>query len=115
MAQVSRRRADQLGDFVRVLKLGAVDLDDRIWVAEQNFGGRFDDARFARTGRPEKQHRADRPVERIHAGEKNLVEAAHAAHRALLADDARRKSLFKILSARALLIGVEENCAHGFI
>ena len=27
MAQVSRRRADQLGDLVRVLELGAVDLD----------------------------------------------------------------------------------------
>ena len=94
MAEISRRRADQLGNFVRVLKLGAVDLDDRVRVAEQNFRGRFDDARLSRTGRPEKQHRADRPIGRVHAGEKNLVEAAHAPHCAFLADDAslRRSS-----------------------
>ena len=28
MAQISGRRADQLGDFVAVLELGAIDLDD---------------------------------------------------------------------------------------
>ena len=29
MSQVSGRRTDQLGDFVAVLKFGAIDLDDR--------------------------------------------------------------------------------------
>ena len=47
MAEVSRRRADQLRDLMRMLKLGAVDLYDRMRIAKQNFGSRFDDARFA--------------------------------------------------------------------
>ena len=110
MAQVSRRRANQLRDFVRMLKLGAVDLHDRVRVAIKNFGGGFDHASFSGAGRSEKQHRADRPVGRIHARQKNLVQAAHAADCAFLTDDARVKPLFKILSARALLIGIEENC-----
>ena len=33
--QISRRRADQLGDFVRVLEFGAVDFDHRARIAEQ--------------------------------------------------------------------------------
>jgi len=35
MSKVTRRRSDELGNLVRVLKLGAVDLDTRMWVAEQ--------------------------------------------------------------------------------
>jgi len=43
--QVSRRRANQLGNLVRVLKLGTVDLDDRVRIAKEHFGRRSYHAR----------------------------------------------------------------------
>jgi len=43
VSQISGRRADQLGNFVTVLELGAVDLDHRVSVAKQNLGGSLDD------------------------------------------------------------------------
>ena len=49
MAEISRRGANQFGDFVRVLELGAVDLDDSARVADQRFGGGLDDPRLSRT------------------------------------------------------------------
>src|SRR5687767_1298048 len=94
-----------------MLKLGAVDFHDRVWVAVENFRSRLDDARFSRTGWSEKQHRPDGPVWGIHPGEKDLIKAAHATHRTFLTHDARRKSLLEILSAGALLIGIQENCS----
>src|ERR1700746_3098086 len=49
MAQVPRRRADQLGDFVTVLELRAVDFYYRARIASQRFGGCLNDSCFART------------------------------------------------------------------
>src|SRR6266508_3453449 len=37
--QIARGRTDQLRDFMRMLKLGAIDFDHRVRVAEENFGG----------------------------------------------------------------------------
>src|SRR5256885_12857650 len=68
VSQISRRRADQFRDFMRMLKLCAIDLYDRIRVAIQNFRCRLDDAGFSRAGGAQKQHRADRPIWRVHAG-----------------------------------------------
>src|ERR1044071_2656405 len=92
-----------------MLKLGAIDLYHRVGVSVENFGGSFDDASFSGTSRSKKQHRADWPVWRIHARQENLVETTHAPDGAFLTHDARSKPLFKVLSTRALLIGIEEN------
>ena len=46
MAEVARRRTDELGNFVGVLKFGAIDLDDQTGITEKNFRGGFDDARL---------------------------------------------------------------------
>ena len=59
MAEVSRRRADQLGNFVGVLELGAIDLDAGFGVAEERLGDGLDDARLSGAGRPEEQEVAD--------------------------------------------------------
>src|SRR5215475_5832532 len=53
--QIARERTDQLRDFMRMLKLGAIDFDHRVQVAEENFGRGFDRARLARPGRPQEQ------------------------------------------------------------
>ena len=44
VAQVAWRRANQLGDFVRVLELRAINLDYRAGVSKQDFRGRFHDS-----------------------------------------------------------------------
>ena len=111
--EIARRRADQFCDFMGVLELGAVDLDDCVRVAEENFRGGLDDASLAGAGGPEEDHRADGAVRRVHPGEENLVEAAHAPDGALLAHDARGKLLFELLRAWALLVGVEQNSVWG--
>src|SRR5439155_13522118 len=69
----------------------------------------FANPRLARAGWTEEQHSTDWSVRRAHADQKYLVQATHAAHCPLLSDDAGRKPLLEILSARALLIRVEED------
>src|SRR6185295_18041665 len=78
MSEISRGRADKLGDFVRMLKFGAVDLNHGVRIGEQNLRGGFNYARLTGTGRTEEQHGSNRPVDWIHSGEKYLVEAGHA-------------------------------------
>src|SRR2546429_3628748 len=58
----------------------------------------------------------------IHAGQKNLVEAAHAPDGTLLANNACSQAFFEILGPRALLLRVKKDCLidlyfwgfHGF-
>src|ERR1700681_2920066 len=106
MAQVSRRGANQLRNFMRMLKFGAIDLHDSVRVGVQNLRSRFDHSSLSGTRRTEKQHCSDWSVGWIHAGQKYLIKATHAAHGAFLANDARSQALFKILGTRALLIRV---------
>src|SRR5581483_10249831 len=62
MAEVARVLADQFRDLMNVLKLRAVNLDDRFWIVHQAFRRRLDKTRLAAAGRPEKQEVADGPV-----------------------------------------------------
>ena len=96
MAQISRRRADQLGDFVRVLKFSAVDLDAGAGVAEQSFGHGFDHPGFARTGGPEEQKVSNRTARRIQARQKHLVDFDHFLDGLVLTDDSAAKGAFKL-------------------
>ena len=73
VTEVAWGRPDQLGDLVGVLKLRAIDLGDQVGIAEEDFGGGFDDARFARTGWSEKDQRADWAARMRQTGEINLI------------------------------------------
>src|SRR5207249_12137826 len=53
--QISRGRADQLGNLMRMLKFRAINLDHRTGFAKENLGSRFHNARLSRAGWPEKQ------------------------------------------------------------
>src|SRR5260370_29324954 len=53
MAKITRRRADEFGDFMTVLKLAAIDLNDGAWIAEKRLGGRLHGACLPGTRRPE--------------------------------------------------------------
>ena len=64
MAEISRRRADQLGDLVVGLELAAIDLEDGFRRAVQHLGERLHRARLAGAGRAEQQEDARRAVGR---------------------------------------------------
>src|SRR5260370_38358490 len=110
VTKVSWRRANKLGNLVRVLEFGAVDLHDRVHIGKEYFGRRFNYTRLAETGRTKKQHRPDWAIRWIHAGQKNLVEAAHAPDSTLLTNNARSQAVFEILGTWALLLRVKEGC-----
>src|ERR1700741_2434566 len=102
MAQVSRWRAHQFGDLMRMLKLSAINLDNRIRVVKENFGRRFNHSCFAGSGRTEKEQRAERTISLVESGEKKLKETAHTAHGIVLTDDARGKILVELLGTLTL-------------
>ena len=104
---------------MRVLKLCAIDLDNRVGVTKENLGCCFDDSGFPRASRTKKQQCADGTVCLIETRKEKLVETTHPADSVLLTDNARRKFLVEVLDARTLNSGVEEEvvfcsllCSH---
>src|SRR5229473_6595065 len=87
MAQVSRRRTDQLGDLVTVLEFGAVDLDHGACIANQALGGSFHQPGLTRTGRAQEQEVADRSARTVCTGQVHLVSAYDHVDRFVLPDD----------------------------
>src|SRR4051812_17692940 len=87
MSQVAGRRADQLRDFMAVLKLSAIDLDHRARILEQSFGGRFDDSRLTRAGGPQEKKVADRAARSTHPREVHLVDVDNLLDGLVLTDN----------------------------
>ena len=107
MAEVSRRRADQFRDLVRVLKFGTVDLNDGVRFVKEHLGRGLDDTRFAGAGRPEKQQCPDRTRRIIHPGEIDLKQTAHTPNRTFLTDDLSQEFVFKLGRSGTFTVGVE--------
>ena len=105
--QISGRRADQLGDLMAVLELGAINLDARAWIAEQSFRDRFDYASFARAGRAKKQKIPHRAAWRIQPGEEHLINLYYFFNGAVLADDTPAQGSFKFLRVIAAQVGIK--------
>src|SRR5947209_4274881 len=63
VSQVSRRRPNQLRDFMAVLKLRAINLDYGSRILQQRLGGCLDDASFSRARRPQEEEICDRPAD----------------------------------------------------
>src|SRR6266498_5390736 len=94
--QVARRRADQFGNFVGVLELGAIDLDAGAGVSKERFREGFNNARLAGPGGPKKKQIADWASGGIQAGKEHLVDLDYFFNRGVLADDLAAESAFKI-------------------
>src|SRR6266567_4795374 len=107
MPQISRRRANQLGNFMGVLKLCAIDLDHRARVAKENLGGGFNNSCLARTRRPEKQQIPYRTARRIQSGAKDLVQVHQCLHTLFLSDDFPLQRGLEIDRVGAALAGIE--------
>ena len=105
MAEVARRRADELGDLVVRLELAAVDLDDLLLAAVQHLGQRLDGPRLAGAGRAEQQEDADGPPFRVQPRLIHLDVRDDALHRGRLADDLAREHVHQVAVARHLAAG----------
>jgi hypothetical protein len=117
VTEIAWGRTDQFCNFVGVLKFGAIYFDDGAGVAEENFGGGFDDARFAGTGGPEEEQVAHGTARRVQASTKNLVEIDQRLHAFFLANDLGAESVMKITRVVAADAGIElllRGCFHGF-
>src|SRR5262245_46437669 len=107
MPEIPRRRADQLGYFMRVLEFGTVYLDYSVGLAEEDFGRCFDHPRLARSGRTKKQHCPYRPARILHARQEYLIQVGDPPDSSFLAYDQSRQLVFKFLGPGALLFRVE--------
>src|SRR5262245_32884418 len=115
MAEVAWRRADQLGDLVRVLEFRAINLNDRVSVSEEHLRGSFDHVSLARSSRSEKQHGSERSVWAGHTGLKYLVYGSEVANGSLLSNYAMTKPRLEVHCLDALAIGIKWDqplCVH---
>src|SRR5882724_6748610 len=107
MAQISWRRTNQFGDFVRVLELRAVHFDYGSWVAKQNVSPGFNDASLTGTGRPEKQQVAYRPPGRIQSSAEHLIQVHQRLHAFFLTHDLRIERRLKFQRVGATFFWVQ--------
>src|SRR5258708_21541736 len=105
--QISRRRTNQLRDFMRMLEFRAIDLDNRSGIAKQYFGGGFHDTRLAGTGRSEEQQVADWPPRRVQSRAEHLIQVYQRLHAFFLADDLCPQRPFKVTSIVAADAGIK--------
>src|SRR5580698_8340309 len=84
MPEISRRRTDQFCDFVAVLKLGAVDLQDTSGVAHKRFRSGFHQAGLAGPGGSQKQKISDRPANAGQACQESLIDTNDLVDRVFL-------------------------------
>ena len=113
MAEIPRRRTDQLGDLVAVLELSAVNFDHGAVVAEEDLSRGLDQASLAGAGGSEKQQVGDGPAGSRKACLVYLEHAAQASHGAFLSHHALEQSLFKISDLWAVQGRIEHClCTH---
>src|SRR5260370_36601186 len=107
MPQVARRRADQLGNFVGVLKFRAINLDHGAGIAKKNFGRSFHDTRLPRARRPEEQQVPYRTAWRVQSGPKDLVKVYQRLDTLFLSDNFPLQRGLEIDGVGAALAGLE--------
>src|SRR5215469_1764787 len=114
VSQVAGRGADQFGDFVRVLKLGAIDLDARPGVAEQSLGHRLDHPRLAGSCRPQEEQVSHRPAGRIQSRQKHLIDFDDFLDGLVLAYDLAAQGVVKLSGIMTAAGGIEYSAEHAF-
>src|SRR5579859_954213 len=114
MPQVSRRRANQFRDFVRMLEFRAIHFDHRARVAENHFRRSLHHARFARTCRSQKQQVSHRTPRRVQSRPEDLIQIHHGLYRLFLADNLPPQCGLEFARLAAPLRGIQVLCpGHG--
>src|SRR5215475_5636822 len=88
VADISRRRANQLRDRVLLHKLGHIEADKSFFGAEHKLRQRAGDFGFADAGRSKEQEGADGTVRVLQASTRTPDGASQGADRFILGDDA---------------------------
>src|SRR5258707_6854512 len=105
--EVSRRRTDQLGNLVRVLELGAINLDTGARIAEQALRHGFHHTGFAGAGRSQKKQVPHWAPRSIQAGQKHLVNFGDFFYGLVLSHDAAAQGCFKLSSIVAAAVRIQ--------
>src|SRR5579864_262890 len=93
---------------MRMLELGAIDLDAGARISKESFGHGFDHARLAGTGRSQKQEVAHWAAGSIQAGQKHLVDLDDLLDRLVLADNTAAQGCFEFSRIGAAAVGIED-------
>src|SRR6185436_10138228 len=109
MAEIAWRRTDELGDFVRVLEFGAVNLHHRVRVAEQRLGGGLNHPRLTRSGRSQKEQRAERLTWRHQFRQIDLIDLRESKSSLILRHDAPEEFHLEFTGLIASLSDVERD------
>src|SRR6185436_1297994 len=99
-------RADEFSNFMTVLKLAAVDLNDGAWIAEERLGGRLHSACLPGPCRPEEQEVSNRSTLRCEPGEISLISPSDLVDCLFLPYDEAMKFCLKILGFRSSRGGI---------
>src|SRR4051812_16927638 len=114
MSQVSRRRADQLCDLMRVLKLCAVDLDAGASLAKKRLGECLDHAGLPRAGGSKKQKVPYWAAGRIQSRQEHLIDFGDFFDGGVLSHDLAAQGGFEIGCVVAAKSGIEGGIKTGF-
>src|SRR5690349_6616746 len=112
MADVARRRTDQLRDFMAVLKFTAIYFDERRRIPEQNLGGGLDDSCLAGSRRSKEQQVRDGSSRYSYAGDDHFVDIHQLRDRFVLPDDLAAQIRSKSLYFRISLSRFEDDPAR---
>jgi hypothetical protein len=93
--EISRRRTDELRDFVAMLKFGAIDFHHCSRVFQQTLRERFHETRFARPSRSQKHKIGNWPLRRRHATQVRLIHLDDLMNGIFLPDDSASKTKFQ--------------------
>ena len=94
---------------MRVLEFGAVNLHHRVWVAEQRLGGGLNRPRLARSGRSQKEQRAERLAWRHQLRQIDLIDLRERKGGLILRHDALEEFQLEFTSLIASLPDVERD------
>src|SRR4051812_40217981 len=106
MPEISRGRTDQFRDLMTVLKLGAVDLNDGTWIADERLRSSFYGACLPGTSRTQEQEVSDRSANRREPNEVSLISSDDLMNCFFLSDDEMTKFFLQILGLPSRLGGV---------
>src|SRR5260370_10343437 len=107
MPEITRRRADQLRDFVTVLKFRAIDFDERARAAKQDFCGGFHNSGFSGTGRAQKQQVSDWTARHGHSREVDLIHVYEPANCPILPYNLAHEPAFEVEDIRTPHLWIE--------
>src|SRR5258705_306028 len=97
VSKISRRRTDQLRDFMTVLKLRAIDLDYGSRILQQGLGSRLNNPSFSGAGRSKEQKVSDRPADRAQPRQMSLISPHDLVNCFVLSNDEAAKFVLQVL------------------